>query len=109
MYRALNFAVYSHQQNKLWNNCNWIVFLRNLVVSSMHRVESDIKWTGVDFTNWLPNWLGDFQRFLSECRLSMQKNIKIMPKWISISDKFILFDGCPTPKLGKQLASSHVM
>ena len=31
---------------------------------------------------------------------SLQKNT-IMPKYISISDKSILFDGCPTPKLGK--------
>ena len=29
------------------------------------------------------------------------KKNTIMPKYISISDKYILFDGCPTPKLGK--------
>ena len=35
--------------------------------------------------------------------LQMQKNnIMIMPKKISISDKSILFDGCPTAKLGKK-------
>ena len=37
-----------------------------------------------------------------------KENIFIMPKWISISDKSILFDGCPTAKLGKKLASSPV-
>ena len=31
-----------------------------------------------------------------------KKNIIIMPKQISISDKSIWFDGCPTPKLGKK-------
>ena len=29
-------------------------------------------------------------------------NIEIMTKKISISDKSILFDGCPTAKLGKK-------
>ena len=30
------------------------------------------------------------------------ENIMIMPKQISISDKSMLFDGCPTAKLGKK-------
>ena len=35
-------------------------------------------------------------------RYKYKKKIVIMPKDISISDKFILFDGCPTAKLGKK-------
>ena len=31
-----------------------------------------------------------------------KENIMIMPKQISISDKSIWFDGCPTAKLGKK-------
>ena len=30
------------------------------------------------------------------------ENIMITPKQISISDKSMLFDGCPTAKLGKK-------
>ena len=44
----------------------------------------------------LPDLLGFFS-------IQMPKdNIMIMPKEISISDKSILFDGCPTAKLGKK-------
>ena len=32
----------------------------------------------------------------------LRKNIIIVPKQISISDKSILFDGCPTDKLRKK-------
>ena len=31
-----------------------------------------------------------------------KENIMMMPKQISISDKSMLFDGCPTAKLGKK-------
>ena len=31
-----------------------------------------------------------------------KENIMMMPKQISISDKSMLFDGCPTAKLGNK-------
>ena len=38
---------------------------------------------------------------LSPIFFRKMKNIGIMPKQISISDKSMLFDGCPTDKLRK--------
>ena len=43
--------------------------------------------------------LPDFFFFFFKCQKEI---IMSMPKQISISDKSMLFDGCPTAKLGKK-------
>ena len=43
-----------------------------------------------------------FSRVSFSISNAQNENIVIMPKQILISDKSMLFDGCPTAKLGKK-------